>query len=141
MVGTPLTNCTSWTYDLLVVHEPPSALKVITGDARWFAIRKLVKPKRVDPHLPQGPQLPPPSLEGVMQKAEAEDTLDHTMNEWYSNARLEWDRMAGTSTQQTPRRFKWEAAVGPLARPWSGSSSASVTWTGTQGRRHHPRVA
>ena len=105
----------------------PSRL-LIRGDARRHAVRKLVKPAKVQARLPQGPQLPPPSYQEVVDKASEPATLDRAMRVWYATARVEWNRITGEDRKFTPARFTWASAAGPLAQRWSGSSSLSGMW-------------
>ena len=79
-------------------HYPTRLL--IRGDARRFAIRKLVRPTRVPPVLQHGPQPQPPSYQPIHDNldhvptrlrdggadAEVQGFLDNAMRAWYQAA-------------------------------------------------------
>ena len=100
----------------------------LRGDARRHAIRRLGRPPRVDAHLPQGPPAAPPTYTMAQVARENTSVVDDAMAEWYTLARCEWSSLAGRSLSYSRARFKWASAVGRPAKPWIGSSTASVMW-------------
>ena len=147
VAATSLVTCNSSTYDFFVVARTLShavvgvqrledggmnphwaARLILRGDARRFAVRRLVKPPRVEGSLPMGPQPVPPSYAETERFAGDPATLDNAVEEWYTNARKEWSSLAGYSLAHRKPRFRWMSAVGKLAKPWVGSTKLSVMW-------------
>ena len=144
--ATPLPTCNDSTYDFFVVHRSLAHAVVgvqrvedggctphwqsrllLRGDARRLAIRKLVKPPKVEATLPLGPQRPPPDYSPVLQLADKQ-TLDEAMLEWLRKTRCEWNDLSGREDSFRPARFVWVAAAGQRAQQWLGASDVSVMW-------------
>ena len=143
---TTLPTCNGSTYDFFVVHRSLAHAVVgvqriddgctphwqsrllLRGDARRLADRKLVKPPKVEAHLPFGPKREPPDYEQVFSLAAKAQTLDAGMREWFRASRLEWNDLSGNSSKFQPARFIWTAACGQRAQRCIGASSASVMW-------------
>ena len=124
-------------------HYPARLL--IRGDARRFATRKLVRPARVPPVLPHGPQTRPPDYESVHQNLEHVPTrlqdggpdievqsfLDKAMRAWYQSARTEFSTI---SSEDLSPRFVVTCAAKATASQWSGTTAVSSSWRVSQGR-------
>ena len=145
--ATPLPTCNDSTYDFFVVHSSLAhavagvqrvedggctphwqSRLLLRGDARRIAVRKLVKPPKVEAALPQGPQRPPPDYRPVLQLAADKQTLDAAMLEWLRRTRLEWNELSGREDSFRPARFVWTSAAGQRAQQWVGASDISVMW-------------
>ena len=145
--ATELTTCNDSTYDFFVVHRSiakavvgvqrledagmnphsPSRL-ILRGDARRHAVRKLVRPPKVEPLLPSGPSRPPPSYEQVHLLAGSADSLGEAMEAWYSTARQEFGDLAGKTLGHFRSDFKWGSPVAIVRQPWAGTTEVSSMW-------------
>ena len=125
---------------------------LLRGDARRFAIRELVRPPKVGGLLPHGPSQEPPDYSSILELADSSidtdrksknqstDTdlksknqstdgeLDAAMVDWYKAAREEFSGITGTKLHFSAASFKWKCPAGAVAKPWHGSSRASVMW-------------
>ena len=147
VVATSLATCNHSTYDYFMVHRslkhavagvqqlenggmnPHWASRLLLrGDARRFAIRRLMKPPKVEGQLPAGPMPRPPCYSEVMQHVANPDTLDLAVTSWYSLARHEWSSLVGRSLEHKAPRFRWTSAVGSLAHPQAGATTLSAMW-------------
>jgi hypothetical protein len=140
--ATPLPTCNDSTYDYFVVHRSLAHSVVgvqkiedggcnphwqsrllLRGDARRLAVRKLVRPPKVEATLPFGPQRPPPDYGEVLKLATEECKPDAAMLEWLRVPWSEWNDSSGQSCAFRPARFVWTSASGQLAQKWAGASS------------------
>ena len=106
MVAPALETCNSSTYDFFVVskellhavagvqrledggtkpHFPVRLL--LRGDGRQYAVRKLVRPKKIEPVLPHGPGPKPQSYSEVIHAEATTWGINVAMRKWYSLAR------------------------------------------------------
>ncbi len=145
IVATPLVTCNNSTYDFLVVRKalahavagvqkiddggmnPHWVSRHIRGDARRFAVRKLVRPPKVEGKLPAGPCNQPPSYSEV-ERLCSHQQAELAMRALYTTARAEWSDLAGADLGFRDPRFTWQSAAGPTAKPWAGSTKVSVLW-------------
>ena len=157
--ATPLPNDS--TYDFFVVHRQLAqavagvqriedggacphfySRLLVRGDAKRFAVRKLVRAPKVSDRLPFGPAAVAPSYSSMEKKnhtligsqmsgvpvPRASITLEGATRNFYKLARTEWSGIAGEDLGFTPHRFRWESPIGQVAKPWTGSSQTSVMW-------------
>ena len=145
--ATSLPTCNDSTYDYFVVHRSLvhavvgvqrfedggcnphwQSRLLLRGDARRLAVRKLVKPMKVEAVLPYGPQRPPPDYGQVLQLAAEKHTLDQAMLGWLNASRSEWNELSGESGEFRPAKFIWASACGQRAQQHIGASPPSVMW-------------
>ena len=119
-----LTTCNDNTYDYFVVRRsiahavvgvqrledggmsPRWASRLLLrGDARRFAIRKLIRPPKVGGLLPHGPSEAPPDYSSVRALAGEERTVNEAMITWYEAARKEFSSIAGMRLNFAEARF------------------------------------
>jgi hypothetical protein len=145
--ATTLPTCNESTYDYFAVHRSlahavvgvqrlqdgglnphwPSRL-LVRGDAKRFAVRKLVRAARVDGVLPSGPAFPPPAYDEVLELVRKGDDLNSATLQWYTLARAEWSNITGDDAPFRQARFKWAPAVSLTAAPRLGTSALSNRW-------------
>ncbi len=145
--ATTMPTCNESTYDYFAVHRSlahavvgvqrlqdgglsphwPSRL-LVRGDAKRFAVRKLVRAVRVDGILPLGPAVPPPSYDEVVGLTREGEDLNSATRLWYTSAREEWSNITGDDAPFKQARFKWAPAVSLSAAPRLGSSTLSHIW-------------
>ena len=123
-------------------HYPTRLL--IRGDARRFAIRKLVRPTRVPPVLQHGPQPQPPSYQSIYDNLDQVPTrlrdggpdeqvqsfLDNAMRAWYQAARAEFYTLSSEDLTFKQPRFTLACAAKGIASQWSGTTAVSSSWRG-----------
>ena len=145
--ATELPTCNESVYDYFVVHRSLARAVVgvqrlqdsglnphwasrllLRGDARRYAVRELVKPRKVEAVLPFGPAQSPLDYSQVKQLAGEPGQLERAMAEWYTLARLEWSQLAGVELHYSPARFRWRCPVTRVLQPWAGTSRASNMW-------------
>jgi len=120
-------------------HRPVRLL--LRGDARRFAVRTIVRPKRVPARLPHGPAIKPPSYDEVSCAADRinnrpidqplpdETAVANTaMVNWYTIARKEFTDIAGTDMKFKQTKFKFGPAIPTIASPWAGEYATSAFW-------------
>ena len=120
-------------------HRPVRLL--LRGDARRFAVRKILRPAMVRAKLPHGPVVPAPSYEAVQAAAQEvidrplnlpsvdeDSALNNAMTDWYKTARTEFSSISGANLKYTQTRFRMEAALATTASPWAGESATSAFW-------------
>ena len=120
-------------------HRPARLL--IRGDARRFAVSKIVRPPKVPANIPFGPPTRPPSYASITAVAmdicgrppstttpEDSATIDGAMLGWYNAARAEFTQIAGTDLDFKETKFRMAPAVPCLASPWVGDSAISALW-------------
>ena len=143
--ATALATCNDNTYDFFVVQRSlvhavvgvqrledgglsphwPSRL-ILRGDAKRFAIRKLVRPPKVTGILPHGPAWIEPSYSTVLEAAVHDKRIDEATVAWYTIARQEWSNLAGIDLAYKAARFKWAPAFAGTAIPWAGSLGVAL---------------
>ncbi len=145
--ATTLPTCNDNTYDFFVVHRSLAHAVVgvqriedggcnphwftrllLRGDARRLAVRKIIKPSKVEAVLPFGPQRLPPDYSQVFKLASEVQTLDTSMLEWLRASRCEWNDLACDSKEFKPAKFIWTSACGQRAQRSSGASAVSIMW-------------
>ena len=156
--ATELPTCNENTYDFFVVHRSlahavagvqrledggmnphwPTRL-IIRGDARRFAIRKLIRPPKVEGILPFGPSGSDPCYDHVTATAALGTHIDKAMVDWYSLARQEWASLTGTDLSFCNARFKWAPAIAKKSSPWAGSTAISCAWRASARRANDAR--
>ena len=95
---------------------------VVTGDARRKAVRRLVRPTRID-HLPrEGP------LTESMHRSSQEllAVPNNSVVEWYTAARAYWHTLGAGAHRENGPKFRWEPAAGPIAHQSPGASRVTM---------------
>ena len=101
---------------------------LVRGDGRWYAVRKLVRNKRIDGALPFGPAKAPPSYQHIIDAEQSVSPLDELTRSWYRLAREEFSDILGTKVPFRDPTFRFGPAVGQKAQPWIGETKVSVMW-------------
>ena len=158
IVAPLLPTCNESTYDFFVVADAlahvvrgvqrvedaglkphfPSRL-LIAGDARRHAIRKLVKPGKVEGALPHGPTAKPKpeafrqvSTDGSCSAAEAHEAMQC----WYKGAREEFMSLTGRHAPHTQHKLVWGSAGRRIASQYPGSNFESSCWRAAASAAH-----
>ncbi|CAK0867119.1 unnamed protein product, partial [Prorocentrum cordatum] len=100
----------------------------LAGDARRKAVRRLVRPRRVDGDLPQGPLLPPAPRDWEPSPIGDATQLEAAIDSWYRAARGTFTTLTGVPAPWFRPYFRWEPAAGRPASRHAGASSLAVAW-------------
>ena len=106
-------------------HWPTRLL--MRGDAKRFAVRRLIRAPRVDGRLPHGSEQQAPDY-GRTTELAADGKLDDATVEWYKSARGEWSHITGEDLSFRPATFRWTSAVTMRASATPGSTTLSAAW-------------
>ncbi len=154
--ATTLATCHSSVYDFFVIDKsidfavagvqrlsdgamyPHWASRLLLrGDSKRYAVRRLIKAKRIDGVLPCGPGNAPPSYQHIIEAnafgsgqddTEVTADLEGLTTSWYKLARTEFGDILGDLVPFKAPKFKWTSAAGERTLPWSGASKRSVMW-------------
>ena len=147
IIAPALETCNKSTYDFFVVskelqhavaglqriddggtkpHFPVRLL--LKGNGRSYAVRKLVRPKKVEAALPHGPGNLPPSYSEVTGAAPTTEGINTAMKKWYELARQEWADLTGASLEYRKPHFKWSKAAGDTCKAGETASTLALTW-------------
>ena len=146
IVATSLATCNFSTYDYFVVHNsirhlvagvqrisdcgfnPHYASRLLLkGNGKRCMVRQLQRPGKVAGTLPFGPPNRPPSYDKVFSCKGSEGIEDATVA-WFSDARSEFQDLAGTKLEFKRPTFVWKPASGAAPKQWAGASRLSVAW-------------
>ncbi|CAK0861050.1 unnamed protein product, partial [Prorocentrum cordatum] len=100
----------------------------LAGDARRKAVRRLVRPRRVDGELPAGPLLDPAPGDWEADDIADVAQLAAAIDNWHRAARRTFSSFSGLPAPWFRPRFRWEPAAGQLARRYAGASMVAVAW-------------
>jgi hypothetical protein len=113
-------------------HSPARIL--LRVDARRAAVRRLVRPPHVHGSLPFGPLPEPPAFDVIGHDISAPADIDAAVAAWHLAVRQQLGSLlprAPPATADNVRPyFRWEPALGRVARTALYATTLSVTWRG-----------